>query len=294
MERIPEMTLAERIKSIRARKAKAEVAALYELMVGRFIVLNGPKGSGKTSSGIHLAYQLREMTGNPVVVISSEMGMNESFGPHKFISLHDFICQMRMLNRAAKETEPDWSPVDIEVHLLNQRGCPDKEHDPEFVLLANGQWKHRDVCSEKALENSQGEGEPCWSSQNGVILYNAVVLMDESKEIFGGVYSSNPVTKLAYGFVQRMRHLGVTLIAMSPFREDIGPSARGQVDTYGICSTFKDIRGVPPYTKIEFDDGILRLRTGLRFPAKRYWTMYTTRNLLTIRESHLNIASRHV
>lgn len=288
------MTLTNRVRQIRAKRARAEVHALYELMIGRFIVLNGPKGSGKTSSGIHLAYQLREISGNPVVVISSEMGMNDSFGPHQFLSLHDFICQMRMLNRAAKETDADWSPVDIEVHLLNQRGCPDKEHDPEFVLLNNGQWRKRDTCSEKAVENSQADGEPCWSAINGVVLYNAIVLIDESKEIFGGVYASNPVTKLAYGFVQRMRHLGVTLIAMSPFREDIGPSTRGQVDTYGVCSTFKDVRGVPPYTKISFDAGILRIKDGLKFPAQRYWLMYTTRNLLTIRESHLNIASRHV
>lgn len=284
-------TISARLARIRAQKADRDREAWFDLLQEKFVVLTGTRGMGKSSSGVYLAYQLREMFGREVVAVGATMGITPEFGPHTFLSLEDFVCQLRMMSRAASQAM-GLRDTEAEVLLLNQRGCTNQQHDPAYIQLANGAWRLREKSSEKAVENAIAEGIPCWSARNGVILYGSTILLDEAKQFLSGKFSSNPAVRLIYGFIQIMRHLHVTLIAMTPLSKDIGPDAIDQIDTWGQCVTFKDLR--EPYTKIMFSSGRLHEKVNLSFDPRHVWPMYKSDNLLTIRESHLNIKQKHL
>ncbi len=282
--------IMDRLKKIKAKRDYERRVALYSLLLEKFILLTGTKGTGKTSSGIHLAYNLREFTDRPVIVVGTLMGIKPEFGPFEYLDAADFICQMRVISRTAPDITPDLSADEIEILLLNQRGCPNQEHDPNYVQLLNNQWKHKDKVSEKALGNIQGEGEECRTAREGVILYRTIVLLDEANEFIGGESASNPLVRLFTKSIQMMRHLRITLIAMLPYREDAAPRVRGQVDTFGACVTMKNLG----YTKITFSDGVLREHEKLIYPFQKYWDMYESFNILQIRGRNLNIGAKYI
>ncbi len=285
------MTLKDRIHAIRRREqAKLELEK-FTLLVEKFTTLVGTKGTGKTSSGIMLASKLRTLTDREVIAVGTLIGFTDEFGPHRFMNSADFICQMRGISANAEEiADLELDADETELHLLNHRGCDNPQHNVEMVQLANGQWKDREKVSEKALENIQDQGKPCWTASNGVVLYRSIVLIDEGNEFMGGEYASNPLVRLFRTFVQEMRHFRVTLIAMMPYREDLAPKIRPQVDTWGQCQTFKGLG----YTRISFMDGTIREKFQIKYPSQKYWDMYTSFNLLGIRANHLAIADKYM
>lgn len=286
-------TKAEQLKDFMVRREAKRIMDVYSLLLEKFIVLNGSKGMGKTSSGIHLAYNLRELSKREVVVVGTLIGLkDEEFGESRFMSSADFICQMRLISQIAPSLSPELSESEINVALLNGRGCSNWMHDPDFVQLANGQWKRREIVSEKAMENIQDEGSECWTSQNGVIIYRSIVLLDEGNEFTGGEVASNPLVRLFAKMIQEMRHLRITLILMTPGEDDLAPKIRRQVDTYGQCVTFLKER--PPRTKVNFSSGVLMERFSIRFPSQRYWNMYASYNIVALRERSLTIADKYI
>ena len=285
-------TKSGQYKDFLKRREAQRLVDVYSLLLEKFIVLNGTKGMGKTSSGIHLAYNLRELSQREVVVVGTLIGLTDEFGPNRFMSSADFICQMRLISQIAPTLSPDLTEHEISIALLNGRGCSNWMHDPDFVQLANGQWKRREIVSDKAMENIQDQGAPCWTSLNGVIIYRAIVLLDEGNEFTGGDSASNPLVRLFSKMIQEMRHLRITLILMTPGEEDLAPKIRRQVDTYGNCVTF--LRANPVYTKVNFGDGVLMEKFSIRFPSERYWAMYTSYNLLALRERSLTIADKYI
>ena len=283
---------AEQVKGFMARREAKRLMSVYSLLLEKFVVLNGSKGMGKTSSGIHLAYNLRELSKREVIVVGTLIGMTDEFGPYTFMSSADFICQMRLISKIAPTLSPELTQEEINIALLNGRGCSNPMHDPDYVQLANGQWKRREIVSEKAMENIQDQGSECWTSTNGVVIYRAIVLLDEGNEFTGGEFASNPLVRLFSKMIQEMRHLRITLFLMTPEPEDLAPKIRRQVDTYGDCVTF--LKAHPVYAKVNFSGGTLMERFSIRFPSQRYWKMFTSFNILALRERSLTIADKYI
>lgn len=287
------MTLTkETIRAVKRTRDQAELELRLKAFENKFVVMWNTKGQGKTTSAIMLAHSLRELTGKPVVVVGTLIGLKDEFGESQFLSAEDFICQMRVVSSLAPELQ-DLNEDEIELLLLNARFCPNPEHDEEYVHLANGQWKHKDNVSEKATDNAPEWGEPCWTAQNGVILYRCIVLLDEGNEFTGGDAASNPLVKLFSKTIQMMRHMRITLIEMVPDVQDLAPKVRRQVDTYGKCLYFEK-KG---YIRISFDDeyqGVMRDAWKLRYDPTPYWDMFESFNILSIRQRNLNIKAIHI
>ncbi len=277
------------IQQQRSQKQADERLRRFEDMIGKMIVLWGPKRTGKTSSMVYLGHNLQKLTGYHVVVVGTLVGLNEKFGESTFLAAEDFVCQMRTVSQLAPTLEG--LPEDeIELRLLEARSCTNPEHDPEFILLANNQWVKEDIASKKAAENAIGRGEQCWTAANGVIIYRAIIMIDEGNEFMGGDVQMNPLVRLFALFVQRMAHLKLTIIAAAPRKADIAPKMAMQVDSFARCNTFKG-KG---YTKIAFRDGLMQDRWTLKFLYARYWEMYESFNLLGIRGRNLSIAKKFI
>lgn len=78
--------------------------ALSELLE-KAIFIEGKKRRGKTLTALAIAWWLRELFNRPVVVVASRMGLNENFGPFKYLSEHDFRDEMERINVAVSEEE---------------------------------------------------------------------------------------------------------------------------------------------------------------------------------------------
>lgn len=285
--------LIDRLAEIKRRKESQAVAEWDASLVEQVVVLWGPAGTGKTSSGVRYARRWQAMTGRPVVVVGTLIGIKQEYVDHTYLSPEDFVCQMRVISSMASDLEGVEDDDEKEIRLLNARGCPHPEHDPAYVHLANGQWKRAEHCSEKALEKATERGQECWTALNGVIIYRSIILLDEGNEFVGGDTAANPLVRLFTRFIQMRRHLRLTLLIMAPDPADIAPKTRRQVSTYGRCYTFKDGPfAANPYTKVVFEGGNLRRERTIRFSARPYWDMYESHNLLSIRGRNLNIASK--
>ena len=287
--------LAEKVKELRAQRTASRIDFRIESLVYKFTCVHGPKGQGKTSTIVMLAHEIARRFGLPVVIVSQQLGLKlDVFGLHHFLSTEDFICQIRAIAQRAEETQ-NLDADGIELTLLNHRGCKVKEHDPDYVLLANNQWRKKEHCSEDALKNVLDYGRPCYTSENGVIIYRSIVILDEGNEFTGGDSASNPVVKLYTRFIQMMRHLRITLIEAVPHPNQNAPKVRIQVDAYIKCRWFPNLG----YVKMSVDrskewKGQIGEPWGMTYRPQPYWRMFESHNLLTIRARSLNISAKHI
>lgn len=75
------------------------------LLVEKAILIEGKKRRGKTLSAVGLSYELKERFGRPVVCVGSNMGLNDSYGPFKFLSESEFRDEMERVDVASTQEE---------------------------------------------------------------------------------------------------------------------------------------------------------------------------------------------
>lgn len=75
------------------------------LLVEKATMIEGKKRRGKTLAAVGISYELRERFGRPVVCVGSDMGLNESFGPYKFMNENAFREEMERISIAATQEE---------------------------------------------------------------------------------------------------------------------------------------------------------------------------------------------
>lgn len=93
-----------------------------EQIVGKKVLVHGKGGSGKTTAGICIAYDIREYFGRPVVIVGTRMGVvKEFFGDASEIHEEEFIDQLGRINQAVGKDTDISDPVLIE-RLLVEHG----------------------------------------------------------------------------------------------------------------------------------------------------------------------------
>ena len=75
------------------------------MLVEKTIMIEGKKRRGKTLSAVGIAYELRERFGRPVVCIGSDMGLNDSFGPYKFLNEAQWRDELEKITIASNQEE---------------------------------------------------------------------------------------------------------------------------------------------------------------------------------------------
>tara|TARA_Y100000310_G_scaffold345720_1_gene468797 strand:- start:84 stop:962 length:879 start_codon:yes stop_codon:yes gene_type:complete len=292
------MVLAEQMNEKLARRRAAQLTKARErleqylpLLLGRFTFFKGAKGRGKTASAVFTSKLLAAKYQRHIVTVGAKMSLLPEFGPHTALNEADFVCQLAGINAVADEIDSlGYQPSEDEVELMlrTHRGCSDKRHDPAYSELDyNNARKLTERLTDKERTHIVGEGVPCYTALNGVVLYKAIVMIDEGHELLGAQTASNPLVRLVCNFIDKMRHFQVTLFVMAPKRTAIAKRARGQVDFVGDCF---------------FDPRARRIRVQFRTPRMwhlnfdpaRVWNMYESFNVLGFRGVNLTIADKHL
>ena len=84
----------------------------YAQLLEKAILIEAKKRRGKTLSAVAIAWELRERFGRPIVVIGSNMGLKDAFGPYRFMSEADFRDEMERIDIAASQEEHAEAVVD--------------------------------------------------------------------------------------------------------------------------------------------------------------------------------------
>jgi hypothetical protein len=90
-------------KKIQTKKNGETQRRLLSYLLNQIVLLEGKKGRGKSLGATAIAYELREKFGKPVIIVGTKVGVNENFGPFKFLSEKDFVEQLEQITAVANE-----------------------------------------------------------------------------------------------------------------------------------------------------------------------------------------------
>jgi len=77
----------------------------YARILEKKLLIQGMGGRGKTLTAVHLAWELRERFGRPVICVGSKMGLKPEFGPFKVMSEEDFRAELERIEMVSKEED---------------------------------------------------------------------------------------------------------------------------------------------------------------------------------------------
>lgn len=304
------------IQNLRETKAKQRFFDYFPMLLREFSLLCGEHGKGKTVTGIYLAHFARlwiEKTGEwspNVVVVATDIGITEDFGPHFKLTVADFVCQLRGINVVAdkiEEYESRGIPLDdddIETLMQSQRGCPDEKHNPDLIQYGRKWISHEkaEALSEKQAVNLGEKGRECWTSSHGIILFRSIILCDEAHELLSSDMSSSPTVRLMCNFIAKMRHFKITLLVMAPNPKDIARRAREQVTFTMWANTVKHRdwttgEEVATETRTRVNRGLASKGRGaftFVFNPNVYFPMYNSHNVLRFTQRALAIGEKYL
>lgn len=170
------------------RQQLAENYDVLRYMVSSVIALVGPMGVGKSTCAVALAWWMKLLFEMPVVTIATSMGLTDKFGPSTFLSLREFIEQLKLMTVIAQEIE--------------ENGIRDPAEVEKFLAFCK--------------------------QTRGLLLYRAILLTDEMQKTSTGRRASDPVNMALLEFVDQMRHYHCTMITMTPRFMNLDPKLREQ------------------------------------------------------------------
>src|SRR3989304_3368819 len=135
-------------QAIKQRRRNKIYEALLWLQY-KFTILHAPKRSGKTTTLAALMWWFKKMLNKEIFTIESPMGLTKYFGKCNELSLAEFFEQMQLIDSIARDKRIAQTNAGIEDEMLQ------KAFMKEFML------------------------------GRGVIIYDAVLIMDEMEKLIG-------------------------------------------------------------------------------------------------------------
>jgi len=141
----------------------------------------------------------------------------------------------------------------------------------------------------KAAENGANEMTPeeldLALKEQGISLYNALVIFDEANKLFEVGTWNNPLVLLVSYMIQQMAHYHMTVLIATPRRMDITPRVREQVD-YWARPTYHEFDQTCEVSFYKLSE-VRQMK--LTINARKYFDLYDRWALIGFRGKSLRI-----
>ena len=232
-------------QAIKQRRRNKIYEALLWLQY-KFTILHAPKRSGKTTTLAALMWWFKKMLNKEIFTIESPMGLTKYFGKCNELSLAEFFEQMQLIDSIARDKRIAQTYAGIEDEMLQ------KAFMKEFML------------------------------GRGVIIYDAVLIMDEMEKLIGKRRTMSKSSQTLTEIFMQMAHYYITFIGTLPNWTWMNKYGIRQLDWKGEVSRNEfthrihiDMSGAWPWE--------------LNLDGRKYYKLFSTRNILPMSTNAFNI-----